>query len=304
MSFRTASKGYWAIIVKKEEIGYMRADIPEGAGALLEKAIGYDDAGDVYNAVKLYKRVIQLAPDLVLPYVRLARIYKNRCEWKSALHYAKKAIALDAGDSQTWWDMGLAASALGKERLCRAVWQKFGVQEAQGKVIAVQVQHSGIFELFWAQTLDPAKAVLASIPHPDSGLRYRDIVLIDREIVGYQMAGKRKTPVYPALCRLKQSFYQTFTCVLEASSDPSFRILEKLCADAGVGMEIWSDAVWAKSRMPGQRKPEYFGKEIFNQPGSTAGWAALAARKEQEAQEVLRNWAVICLGSYTDFETW
>ena len=48
---------------------------------LLEEARRYDKAGDTYNAVKLYKRLIKLDSDWLEPYAALGRIYHDRREW-------------------------------------------------------------------------------------------------------------------------------------------------------------------------------------------------------------------------------
>jgi hypothetical protein len=279
----------------------MRPELPENIAGLLEKAIAYDHIGDIYNAVKLYKRVICLAPDRVAPYERLVSIYKSRCEWKSVLHYAKKALSLDAGLQQVWWDMGIAASALGKGRISRAVWQKFGAKARPGKLLALQIQRNGAFEIVWAQGVDPTKAILCSIPHPDSGLRYRDLLLFDREIVGYFMHGRRKMPVFPVLWRVKTSFFYTFCCTLHNCNDSALRVFRQLCDDAEIGWEIWSDATLASSAVSASGKPEYFGKEILKLHRDDTVCVALAAKGMEEVVELLRNWALISLGAYTDF---
>ncbi|MFZ4425887.1 MAG: tetratricopeptide repeat protein [Saprospiraceae bacterium] len=279
----------------------MYPELPENVADLLEKAIAYDRMGDVYNAVKLYKRVICLAPDTIVPYEQLVSVYKARCEWKSVLHYAKKAVSLDAGLQQVWWDMGIAASALGKGRISRAVWQKFGAKVRPGKLLALQLCQNGAFEVVWAQALDPTKAILCSIPNPVSGLRYHDLLLFDREIVGYCMQGRRKMPVFPVLWRVKQSFFHTFCCLLHNSGDASLSIFKRLCDDAEIGWEVWSDATLASSAVPASGKPEYFGKEIFKTTTGDTVCVALAAKGQEAALELLRNWTLISLGSYTDF---
>ncbi len=279
----------------------MGLELPENRMLLFEQAIAYDEAGDVYNAVKLYKRVLCLAPDEVEPYLRLVRIYKARCEWKSVLHYAKRAVSLDAGQHKVWWDLGLAASALSKERIARSVWQKFAAPFRWKKRIALQISLNGAFEIVLAQAIDPTKAILCSIPHPESGMRYRDIVLFDREIVGYSLQGRRRVPVFPVLDRIKPSFFNTFCCILENCTENGLDILRRLCDDADIGWEIWSDATWESPVVREGKKPEYFGRDIFKTGKDAPICVALAAKKEAEARGILDNWALISLGTYTDF---
>lgn len=279
----------------------MRPELPENIALLMDQAIAYDEAGDVYNAVKLFRRVLYLAPGELGAYLRLVRIYKVRCEWKSVLHYAKKAVALDAGQYKVWWDLGLAASALGRERIAHSVWQKFAAPARWKKRIVLQLSLNGAFEIVLAQAIDPTKAVLCSIPHPESGMRFRDIVLFDREIVGYSLHGRRREPVFPVLYRVKPSFFHTFCCILENCTERGLGILSRLCEDADIGWEIWSDATWELPVVSDGKRPEYFGRGIFKEGRGTFICIALAAKQEAEARQLMDNWALISLGTYRDF---
>ncbi len=279
----------------------MGLKLPENIAILLKQAIAYDESGDVYNAVKLYKRVLCLAPDEIEPYLRLVRIYKVRCEWKSVLHYAKKVVSLDAGQHQVWWDLGLAASALGRDRIARSVWSKFAAPFRWKKRIVLQLSLNGAFEIVLARAIDPTRAILCSIPHPESGMRYWDLVLFDREVVGYSMHGNSREPVFPVLYRVKPSFFNTYCCILENCTKSGLEILSRLCEDADIGWEIWSDATWESPVISEGKRPEFFGKTIFKEEGATSLCIALAAKQEEEAREVLNNWALISLGTYMDF---
>ncbi|MBK8041754.1 MAG: hypothetical protein KBG02_12605 [Haliscomenobacter sp.] len=269
-----------------------------------EQAVRYDAGDDVYHAVKLLKLCVRLEPDWLPPFLLLAAVYKRRREWKQVLYYCKKAVALHAQDQDRWWDLGIAAAALGKDRLAKAVWQKFTPPAPQGALISLRLEHSGLFELIWAKTLDSVRAMLFSIPHPDSDLHYRDIVLFDREQVGLNIAGKRKVPVFPVLGRTKRSFFQTFTCILHQTTAQSIQTLETLCADAGIGFEIWTDASWSKTIPVEGKIPEYFGNQVFPASSDTEVWAALAAKTESDILQVLSNWRIISLGSFSNLEKW
>ncbi len=276
----------------------------EKASQLYQQAIGYDVLDDVYHAVKLLRLCIRLEPDWLPPYLLLAAVYKRRREWKQVLYYSKKAVALNAQEQDCWWDLGIAAAALGKERLAKAVWQKFNPSALPGALISLRLEHSSLFELTWAKTLDPVRALLLSIPHPDSDLQYRDIVLFDREPVGINISGKKKVPVYPVLGRVKRSFYQTFTCVLRQPSATCLHTLEGLCSDAGIGFEMWTEASWAKTvSIPG-KLPEYYGNLAFPKMETTDVWAAFAVKSEKELTQVLDNWKIISLKDYSHLERW
>jgi len=184
---------------------------------LLLQAEAYEVQKDDYNAIKLYKRAIRLVPEWLPPYVNLCQVYKRRREWKAVVHYNKKVVALDPTRAQHWWDLGIGASATGRRRLARRIWNKFG-QGAEAsfgrKPVAVQLKHSGMYELVWARPIDPARVILESIPHPDSDRTYQDILLIDKDRVGTTVVGNRRLPIYPELDLLKRSHYHTWSCQL------------------------------------------------------------------------------------------
>ena len=84
------------------------------AETMLLQALAYDQKGDVYNAVKLYKKVIRLSPDWSAPFSFLSLIYKKRCEWRPSLHYSQKAIENNPFDEKAWYNLAIAATALKK----------------------------------------------------------------------------------------------------------------------------------------------------------------------------------------------
>jgi len=258
---------------------------------MLWQADDYCKQGDVYNAVKLYKRVIRGNPEWIAPYLRLAKLYKDRLEWKATAHYNKKAVALDPSRQEQWWDLSIAATALGKRRLANRIWRKFDFTTQQRQLVSLQVQHSGLFELLWAEPISPVQAVVRSIPHPDSGVRFRDTVLYDQVTVGYQVVENRRIAVLPTLDVHKSQHYDTYSCYLYGVTSEDITTLEKLAVDARIGMEIWSNArqaisVGAKS-------------EFYTPNGSVDGevpvQVGLAARRQKQVQELLNNWQVISL---------
>lgn len=268
---------------------------------LLAQAHDYNTRGDVYNAVKLYKRCIKLAPEQVEPYVCLADIYKKRAEWKPALHYAKKALSMDASLADTWWTLGITAVALGKERLASSVWSKFGPSNPRGALISLQLTHSGIFELIWAKPLDPARAQITSIPHPDSNRHYLDIVVFDRQVIGYNVAKRRRFPVHAELGIQQRSPYFTFSCWLETPDKKDIQILERLCVEAHLGFEVWSKAAKVQKRAYRDELQEFYSGDMFQKEEENL-LVAIAAKQEAHVEQVLRAWTIITLKQYYALE--
>lgn len=273
----------------------------EECRALLQQAEVYAEQQDHYHAVKLCKRAIRLSPGWLPPYLCLSQIYLKRREWKAVVHYNKKVVALDPSRQGNWWNLGLGAAATGRFRLARRVWRKFGLTDRrsfQKKPVVVQLQHSGMYELVWAQPLDPVRVALESIPHPASDRCYRDVVLIGREQVGTTVAGQHRLPVFAELDLLKRSHFQTWSCLLEEATSSDIQTLEELCRNAQLGMEIWSNAN-RSMRIPQQS--EYHAQNWWSEDDETA-FVAIAGRQEKPIREVLRSWSVITLKQWHDLK--
>ena len=275
--------------------------VPEECRALLLKADVYVEQGDDYNAIKLYKRAIRMAPSWISPYAALGQLYKRRKEWKAVVYYHKKVVSLDPKRKENWWDLGIGASATGRFRLARTVWNKFGISSTPRQKpvqIAVQLTHNGMFEVVGALKIDPARAMLISIPHPKSDRSYRDIILIDKNRIGTTITGNKKWPIFQELDLLKRSHFQTWSCVLENATEHDLQILEKLADEAKVGIEIWSNA--SKS-MDISNRSEYFSTpHAMNEEGEVI--IAFGARRARHVREVLRSWQVISLKRWHDLE--
>lgn len=268
---------------------------------LFEQARQYEAAQDPYNAVKLYKRVAREAPQWAAPYLRLGHIYKYRREWKPTLYYHKKAIALEVANQQAWWNMGLAATALGKLRQARRVWDKFGwsrLEQVYPRPVSVRLQFQNQFEVLWVQPISPCMGYIRSIPQPISGRRYGDLVLVDNIVRGYHTNGLHRLPIYDELGMKKCGHYGAFSCLLQQAGEGDVRLLQQLCQEQNLGFEVWSNAAQAATIRPSKGKPEYYA---FNVDDASQLLVAIAARRQAEALSVLKNWSVISLKSYTDF---
>ena len=270
--------------------------------ALFDEARRYDEAGDTYNAVKLYKRLTKLSADWAEPYFHLSLIYKRRHEWKQVFHYSKRTVSLAPANQEAWWNLGIAAVGLKKTRLARSIWTKFGWDSKQKPrhPYGLQLTYEDAYEILWMQPLDPARAQILSIPHPASGLRFREEVLYDRKPVGYHVVSKRRIPVYASLGSVKRSPFQTFSCLVHVAPDSAaVKQLELLCANAGIGFEVWSNA--ARIFTPEHRRafPEYYS-DLVPRESTDQCLVALAALHEAEVQRVLNNWQIITFAQYSD----
>lgn len=266
---------------------------------LYQQALVYDDQGDVYNAVKLYKRIIRLDTDWAPPYFQLGYIYKKRQEWKACLHYHKKFLARSPSEKKAWWNLGIAASALNKWRIARNVWSKFGLSPTESAPCCIQLKTATRFELFWVKSLDPARGRITNIPFPASDRRYGDIILFDKEVVGYNVVGNKKVPIYPELGLYKRSVYRTWSCFLVGATLKDVETLENLCQNAALGFEVWSNASRAFSPRLENQLPEYYSPSELNAAPEEGIIVALAGKREKAIVDTLKSWEVISLKQFT-----
>lgn len=271
---------------------------------LYEQALAYDRAGDIYNAVKLYKKATKSCPQWSPPFEKLGLIYKQRQDWKGALYYNKKTVSLNPSNRNAWWDLGIAATALKRWRLARNVWSKFGLSKqettALGKA-SVRLKVGQQFEIVEVQLLDPARAMISSIPFPSSDRRFRDIILYDRQISGYYRSKGSKLPVYDELGLHKRSVYQTTSCWLNEVGESEVKKLERMCQEYKMGFEVWSNAQLNTNFAQSGKVPEYQNLEGLNIEAGGV-WIAVSAKSVKQVRSVLDSWEVICLRSYSDLK--
>lgn len=272
---------------------------------LFNDAALYQQKGDVYHAVKLYKLLVRKAPGWLKPYQALAEIFKARQEWKAVAHYNKKAVALDPSLQQAWWDLGIATFAIGKKRQARRIWNKFGWTPRQlPKAVSVQLQHSGLLEMVWVQPINPVSGLIKSIPHPKSDRSFRDLILFDKAILGYHIADQKRIPIYQELDLLKRSFFHTCSGIINAPSEADLTLFTRLAHDQGMGFEVWSNAARSRSlQQPNEQTEYYSGKSIFpTDQESTGVLFALSGKSKKGIKQLINSWKVITLQEVHDLE--
>ncbi|MCH2084692.1 MAG: hypothetical protein MK226_20065 [Saprospiraceae bacterium] len=276
-------------------------NVPHDMQQLFETAMDYVHKGEHYHAVKLFKKIIKKEKEWVAPYFELSKIYKKHQDWKGTYHYSKKTVSLDSANKEAWWNLGIAATANGRSRIARNIWSKFGQHPFQERAVCVRLQRDNQFEIIWGLQLDPTRVQIYSIPHPKSDRTYKDLILIDKHIIGHTVVKNKKQAVFQELDLLKRSVYQTYTCWLYSSKESDIYILEKLCQDAGIGFEVWSNAVRLKSLAKADELPEYFTADMLPKDEDAEGvQVAFGAKLPNQIHEVLEQWKVITLSSCSE----
>ncbi len=273
---------------------------------LWTEALAYEEAGDHYHAIKVWKLLLKHFPEDGDAFLRLGRIYKERKEWKPALHYLKKGLSLVPEDQNAWWDVGIASTALGKKKLARIIWNKFGWNAEHpltGGLISIRSQWRDGYELLWGRRMSPALAIIGSVPWPDSDLRFRDQVLVDGRPSGWQVVDRKKYPVFDEIGLFRRSDYMTWSCRLSSGEVDHLDLLERLCRESGMGFENWTNTSWQRHAEREGVLPEYYhhGQEDSN-PSPVI--VALAARSEDEVQQTLTAWSIITFEDYSELNSY
>lgn len=276
--------------------------IPENVLPWWGNACQYDQNGDIYHAVKLFRRIIKENPGWVPPYLRLINIYLRRAEWKQVYAFSKRVLSLDASLKSIWWYLGVSAEITGKLTVAKRVWSKFGLLENMKvkALICLRINYDNRSELIWALTCGPAKAQIINIPYPTSGLCHQDMVYYHSISSDYQVIGKAKHPIYNILTRHKTSYFNTFSCMLQEAEEKDLKILSDLCQQSGLGFEIWSNSTRAMEKIQSEENKEFYF--LQNDLNDGEFLISIAARREDQVRELLTAWEIITLKVYTDFK--
>ena len=262
--------------------------------------------GDVYTAVKICKKLVRTQPDWSKPYVQLGAIYKDRADWKTCLHYTLKALQFDPENSQALLNLGLAYTAQKKWKAARQIWNRLGYDFKETDrapdfdlgLVAIYYPFDKQTEVLWARRIDPARAVILSIPQPGAGRRYGDTVLFDPGAEAAQAAGTKKHRAYRELQILKSSAFKTFTVELPETTLGHLDTLAKLCAEEGIGFDNWSAAAQLYLPPSKRENPEFHLHPFPREAAPHTAIVALASKNQRTLLRVLRNWEIITLCHY------
>jgi tetratricopeptide (TPR) repeat protein len=271
---------------------------------LFAEAVAFEEAGDVYMAVKLFKKLLRLDVARPEPAERLGRLYFRRQEWKPAFFYLKKSLALQAGRTDLWWLLGIAATALNKLSLAGSVWAKFDYRRTLPPTEGLRLSYEGSFEILWMKPLDPARGQILSIPNPASGFHYSDVVLYHRQPIGHYIHEQQRIPIYDACGCWKKSPYQTFSCLLHTTDVRAIDQLTDMCRRYSVGFERWSGA--SRTFVPDNQGafPEFYSFPEVAPANGSYTLAAFAAIHEAEVLHLLNAWQIVSLAAFSDLRAY
>ena len=275
---------------------------------LFREAEAFDREGDVYTAVKLYKKLIRLAPEWAPPYLHLSKLYKDRADWKPCIHYTKKSLQLVPDATQAWTNLALANTALKKWKAARRAWNQVGYDFRETDrspdfdlgTIALCLNPHTKPEVVWARQIDPARAVVLSVPQPGTGHRFYDTILFDPDSRGAQIAGSRVWPAYNELQVFRSSPFKTYSVRLLEVAESHIDALSDLCKEEGVGFDNWSASTHLFLPPASRDNPEFHLHSFPREAENSDVLIGLAAKSIRSLQRMLKNWEIITLCHYQD----
>ena len=264
------------------------------AAKLNEQGRRLSDEGDVTGAESAYREALRVSPEWSVPAYNLGLLFKVAQRWEESLVFNQLAARLAPDDQASWWNLGIAATALGNWPEARRAWKACGTIPPEGDgppdfgwgATPVRLDPETSGEVVWARRLDPARAQIENIPLQTSRYGGRDIVLIDGAVDGERIVGGRAYPVFNVLTRLEGSSYRKFIIELATIDPDAVDSLEKCATEQGGSSENWGTATRILC--------EACSKGAVHQHAESESAAhphcGLAARDHAHASDIIEAW--------------
>ncbi|MFC0679616.1 tetratricopeptide repeat protein [Lysobacter korlensis] len=221
------------------------------AEALHQQGDEADEAGDEERALSLYMQALELDFTRAMTHYNVGLIYKYRGDWEKSRRFNKRAAELAPDHEAALWNLAIAATALRDWTTARAAWKQVGIDVGEGDgpiegdfgINPVRLNPHEDAEVVWAQRICPVRARIISVPFPESGFAYGDIVLHDGAGTGTRMHNGVEKSVFNVLEPFESSPYSTFQVDVQISCEQDLRELLAACERAGVECEDWTYSV-------------------------------------------------------------
>jgi hypothetical protein len=194
---------------------------------------------------------------------------KARRDWVRSVERNRRALEFfkpeDAerfdGMNPAAWNMGIAATAIGDWATARDGWRAFGINLDPGDEpvemtnlgqvpIRINPERPGMahqepltygeVEVVWCWRLSPAHGVIANVPMPASGHRFRDVVLHDGVPAGSRVRDGEEVPVFDELVRLEESGIRTCQAQIRGAQLDDLKALADMLDSREMGLDDWS----------------------------------------------------------------
>lgn len=242
---------------------------PRSAQQVWAEWTAANESGDAATAGRLAREMTEVAPGSYHAWFEAGLHAKAVQDWAQCVAWNEQALPLFGpaeaedfgGVDPAAWNLGIAATALGDWSTARRAWTAYGIEglsDGEGPIdvdfglvpvrvnpdrpsLALQVvPELGTTEVLWCWRRSPAHAVVASVPLPESGHRFRDVLLHDGEPKGTRHLGEREVSVFDELARLEDSGLPTWQARVTGASPGDVDELADLAGPRGLGADNWS----------------------------------------------------------------
>ncbi len=266
-----------------------------------ERARKLDGLGRSSEAVAAYLQACRADPNWSVPEYNLGLLYKYQSNWQASLEHNLRATQLDATDPASWWNLGIAATALERWEVARSAWRGAGIAIPDGEgpleypcgTTPIRLDPNGDAEVVWARRIDPARAILRSIPLPDSGFRCGDVVLNDGAATGQRKLNGQDVPVFNCLALLRASQLSTWVAKVDLSAaapgSDAVDLLEELARECELFVEDWSTSLQMLCKACSEGTAHTEHTHALAEPGPHRR-IAIAAADARQTERLLEAW--------------
>jgi tetratricopeptide (TPR) repeat protein len=254
------------------------------------------------EAADEYLRACRIDPEWSVPEYNLGLIYKYAGDWARSMEHNLRATRLAPDDQAGWWNLGIAATALGRWDVARFAWRGAGIEVPEGGGpldypcgrAPIRLNPNADAEVVWSERLDPARAKVQSIPLPDSGFRFGDVVLNDGASTGWRKLNDQEVPVFNCLALLQPSRFSTWVAVVDLPDTGSavagaVDLLGGLALERDLAAEDWSTSIQILCKACSEGKPYSDHEHPKVEPGRHRR-VAIAAQNADQAKLLLEDW--------------
>ena len=267
------------------------------AAWLNERGRRTSDKGAIGRARWFYQLASLFDSTWSVPYYNLGLLEKYAGNWESSRRLNQRSAEIDPDDQASWWNLGIAATALADWSEARRAWKACGIKVPEGNDelrmalpgACVRLNPNGNAEVVWGNRLDPARIEIATIPLPESEHRFGDIVLHDGAASGTRISEGAEVPVFDELMLWKASAYSTFQVNLEFRSKAANDGLVEICQAHELGIEDWSTIRMLCEQCSRGNPGPHNCHETDKDHGRVA--FGFAARTESDLSHALRDWS-------------
>ena len=256
------------------------------AQRLNEAGRRWQDRGYPGVAGAAYASAALLAPSWSAPWFNRGLLAKGQRRWSDSLKFNRRAAELDPDDPPAWWNLGIAATAIGQWTAARLAWTRYGIPVPPGEgpiemdlgAVPIRLSPADQPEVVWCRRIDPARAVVLSIPTAGSGRGCGDLLLHDGEPTGSRLLQGRKVPVFDELELLLPGTRHTFAVEVLAPRPADVAELETGPDDVPVAIEDCRRPCRCSARPAAAGRPTIIRRRRSSGRRS-AGWAWPRSRR-------------------------